>query len=62
MMLLRWISAWFSKPSTATRIRSLEEQTRLSEERTARIPKAGVPQTWERDAFPILANPKRRPR
>ena len=36
MTLLQKIAAWFAKPTTADRIRALEEQTRLARERAAR--------------------------
>lgn len=57
MMLLRRISAWFNKPSTATRIRALEEQTRLSEQRTE-----ALTGNWVEQALrpPRTSNPRRK--
>lgn len=57
MMLLRRMTAWFNKPSTATRIRALEEQTRLSQQRTE-----ALTGNWIEQALrpPRITNPKRK--
>lgn len=46
-MIVRHVRNWLQKPSTASRIKNLEEQTRMSQERVKRIELSPLERAWK---------------